>query len=55
MENILIAASLLVPQSVIQLNLELTNNKISAAKKEQEDYVAFHHGVCVQRFDKLSS
>ena len=29
MENILIAASLLVPQSAIQVNLELTNNKIS--------------------------
>ena len=55
MENFLTAASLLVPQSVIQLNLELTNNKISAAKKEQEDYVAFHRGVCVQPFDKLSS
>jgi len=55
MENILITASLLVSQSVIQLNLELTNNKISAAKKEQEDYVAFDHGVCVQPFDKLSS
>ena len=29
MENILIAASLLVLQSAIQVNLELTNNKIS--------------------------
>ena len=54
MENILIAAPCLYRSLLFKLIL---NSQIikSAPEKEQQDYVAFHDGVCVHPFDKLSS